>query len=206
MKKGYTHLVIVLDKSGSMSDCWEKTIKGMKDFLKENDIDGLKTTFSLYTFDNHVNTLSSFRDIKNTDLPNIIPNGGTALYDAFGVSCENEGTLLASMKEQDRPEKVIVFTLTDGGENASNKYLLNNVKDIISHQENNYKWKFVFFGADFNINAVSSNIGMAKSYSRNIGKADMLESLNSLGTSFKSYRQSGYDDKKLEASLDSIGD
>jgi len=206
MKKNYTHIIINLDKSGSMSDCWTKTIKGLENFIKDNSIDGMKTTYSLYTFDSSVDAVSLFKDISDNKIEKIHPDGYTALFDAFGTSCVKEGEALAKMPESERPEKVIVFTLTDGGENASREYTGEAVKNIIKEQEEKYGWKFIFFGADFNLNAVSSSIGLAKSHSRNVSKATLGAQFTSGTLAIKSYRQSGYNDSQLESALESIGD
>lgn len=50
MKKGYSHVTVVLDNSGSMQDKKEQTIAGFNNFLKQQKADPGTMTFSLYKF------------------------------------------------------------------------------------------------------------------------------------------------------------
>ena len=52
------------------------------------------------------------------------------------------------MKDEFRPANVIVVIVTDGEENASKKHTLEEVRDMIQHQQDVYGWKFIFLGAD----------------------------------------------------------
>jgi hypothetical protein len=50
MKKGYTHITVVLDNSGSMAGVAERTIAGYNQFKKEQVEQPGKLTWSLYEF------------------------------------------------------------------------------------------------------------------------------------------------------------
>ena len=43
---------------------------------------------------------------------------------------------------------MIVVTLTDGLENASKQYSLEQISEMIREQRDKYKWDFVFLGAN----------------------------------------------------------
>jgi hypothetical protein len=52
------------------------------------------------------------------------------------------------MPEYQRPDQVLFVIITDGEENSSRKYRRADVRDRITHQQNKYKWQFVFLGAN----------------------------------------------------------
>ena len=52
MKKNYTHIVFVLDRSGSMLSAWADTIAQMENlFQEQKKVDG-ELTVSFYSFNN----------------------------------------------------------------------------------------------------------------------------------------------------------
>lgn len=152
MKKDYTHITFIIDRSGSMSTCWGDVIGGYKEFVKQQKDETSECTFSLVAFDNQYSKPLDFADIKliseNIDDLNIKPRGTTALYDAIGRAINETGEKLAKLKDEQRPEKVVVVIQTDGYENASREYTAQVIKERIKHQEDKYNWKFMFVGAD----------------------------------------------------------
>src|SRR5208282_5950434 len=65
--------------------------------------------------------------------------------------------------------KVIVVTLTDGLENASKHYNLEQIGELIREQRDKYNWDFVFLGANQDAIATAAAMSMplpsAMSYS-----------------------------------------
>lgn len=89
-----------------------------------------------------------------------IPRGMTPLLDAIGNTVDSTGKKLESMKEEDRPEKVIFVILTDGQENASSKFNREQIFEKIKHQTDAYNWKFVFLGANQDAIAEAAHLGI----------------------------------------------
>lgn len=206
MKKDYTHFVFVLDRSGSMAGDIKETLQGLKSFIEKNKVSGKIATYSLFSFSYEILEHAKFLDINSYKEPDIVADGMTALFDAFVISIDKTGEYLSSMNENDRPEKVIVVTLTDGGENASRNFKSTNVKSRIEEQKNKYGWEFIFLGADFSIDSYAQDFGLSKGTSRNISKAQIAYDLQSVGESICSYRVSGYNSGVLNSSLEKIGD
>jgi len=73
--------------------------------------------------------------------------GMTALLDAVGKTIDEVGTRLANEADENRPEKVIFLVITDGQENSSREYKLDQIQEKIKHQEEKYQWEFVFMGS-----------------------------------------------------------
>jgi len=90
----------------------------------------------------------------------IEPRGLTALHDAIGRASTEFGASLADMPENERPSKVLVTIVTDGGENASKEWTSTSVKDLVEKQKNNYNWEFAFLGANQDAALVGHSFGI----------------------------------------------
>lgn len=150
MKKGLTEIVIIMDKSGSMSSMKEEAIQGINKFIKEQKLlpSEAKVTFAL--FNDSYQLLYDGIDIQNIKeitSNDYIPDNTTALLDAIGKTFTTVGTRLANTKESERPEKVLVVILSDGMENSSKGYKLTTIKDMIKHQQEKYSWNIIFLAA-----------------------------------------------------------
>jgi hypothetical protein len=162
MREDYTHISFIIDRSGSMSSIKDDTIGGFNSFLEEQQAQPGKCTFSLTQFDDKIELLYSFVDIK--EVPKLtdktfVPRGWTALYDAIGITINGCGAELAGMKEEDRPGKVLVVILTDGVENYSKEFGHSKIHEMIKHQTDMYKWNFIFLGANIDAEKVGSSLG-----------------------------------------------
>jgi len=163
MKSGLTYLIFVIDRSGSMASIRDDMIGGFNTFIKtQKDAKLGDCKVFAYKFDNIYETM--FEDIDLNDVPqldrnNYVPRDMTALYDAVGTTIDNMGLRLAAMKEKDRPEKVLVVTITDGEENSSRKFNQQNVADKIKTQREQFNWDFAYIGANQDAWAVGHSIG-----------------------------------------------
>ena len=145
---GYRHIVLVIDRSGSMEPVKHDTEGGVKAFIEEQRRVPGRTTVSLYQFDTEHDEVASFADVQHDLAWHLVPRGGTALLDAVGFAVTKTGEKLTAMDEGARPGEVIVLIATDGEENSSREYTLPQVKDMITAQQDDYGWKFVFIGAN----------------------------------------------------------
>lgn len=64
------------------------------------------------------------------------------------------------MKEEDRPENVLMVIITDGFENASRKFSSSDVKERIKHQTEKYNWEFQYLAANQDAFAAGSAMGI----------------------------------------------
>ncbi len=164
MKKDYTHIGIVLDASGSMA-CIENDIKGsFNSFLnKQREAEG-KTVFDLFQFSDNVEHLVKSADLslfKDDLMAKYTCSGCTALNDAVCIAIDTMGKEFAAMPEDERPENVLCVIITDGEENASEKYRTEDVKKRIEHQQSVYSWEFLFLAANQDAFHSGSSIGIA---------------------------------------------
>jgi len=209
-------LIIILDRSGSMESIRLDMIGGFNNFIKEQLKIPTECKVSFYQFDTHeprVEMVYEQRDLKQVfplTKETFVPRGGTPLYEAVAVVVKKVGERLAQTSEDQRPEKVLVVIITDGEENSSQGWTAEQVKQIIEHQEEKYKWEFVYLGANQDAWLVGGNLGFKSSsclaYVATKGGTDAMWS--SLSDKTAKYRCSSdvtrgidFDDKDKDAQV-----
>ncbi len=189
MNKEYTHIAMVIDRSGSMSSCWSDVKGGYAEIVKTNKEAEGKCTFTVAAFDTTYTLLEDFTDVKavKSEL-SVYPAGGTALLDAIGRTINSVGARLAQMNEKDRPMKVLVVIQTDGEENASKEFTDSQIKELIKKQTEVYKWEFQFIGAsEISVREAVNwgiKVGNVSTYSTN----NSLDTFSNLGSKMKAMR------------------
>jgi hypothetical protein len=194
MKDNFTAIAYVMDASSSMSGLAKETISSFNQFIKEQkDVPG-EAAFSLCVFNTEYRLVHDFIPLQNVEELNTVSyrcSGCTALLDAMGTTIDALGTKLAAMPEEDRPSKVIVLVVTDGEENSSRKFTLDQIKAKVTLQQEKYNWQFVFMGA--NIDAISAGTSMgftahnSMQYSAtDVGTHSLYRSVSAGMTSYRS--------------------
>jgi Mg-chelatase subunit ChlD len=163
MKTGYSHIVMVVDRSGSMNAIQMDAIGGFNAFLADQKKVPGGATLSLIGFDDRYEIWQEWKPIQ--DVPELttqtfVPRGSTALLDAIGRTINETGKKLESMAEMDRPERVICVILTDGYENASKQFNMQQIAEMIANQTDTYKWTFIFLAANLDAIATASSINI----------------------------------------------
>lgn len=154
----YTHLLVVVDRSGSMVPVANDMIGGMDAFFAEQaKVEG-KCLVDYAQFDTEYELVH--QDVPVADVKAVLePRGATALLDAIGKSVTTLGRRFAKMDESKRPGKVIVVVVTDGMENSSREWTAESVKGLVKQQEDQYAWDFVFLGANMDAVDVGTQYG-----------------------------------------------
>lgn len=169
MKKDYTHVSVLLDRSGSMQSIRTDIIGGFNSFVAEQKkAKAGDMTLSLLTFDvppfDYVYELESIDKIVDLTEATYVPRGGTALNDAMAQLIIQTGTKLAALKEEDRPDGVLFVCISDGQENASREYSNAKLKLLVEEQTAKYNWKFLYIGANQDSQKESKDKGMTRGY------------------------------------------
>lgn len=178
-KKQNVLVAVVVDKSGSMSTCVNETITGFNEYLaglrKEKEVN---YAFSLTLFDTEFtnrHVAVPLDKVENLTAENYVPSGFTALYDAIG------STVRAIDHSGVKFDKSIVVILTDGQENSSREYRLEQIKATIQAKEAQGNWTFVFLGADLNAPAVGMAMGVQVANSSSYDPAQSKAMYSTLG-------------------------
>jgi len=163
VKKNSCHIVFVLDRSGSMDVMVKEAIGGFNAFVDDQKKSPGEAVMTLVQFDNEYQVVFRdvpVKDVKPLDDKTYVPRGTTALYDAVGKTITELGVKLAAMPESERPEQVILVILTDGLENASREYQLDQLKGMIANQEQVYSWKFLYLAAGMEAQMTLQNLAI----------------------------------------------
>lgn len=193
MKTRKTIYHLIVDKSGSMMDCVDSTINGFNEQV--NSIKGKALEFTeeditmgLTTFNDNVNHLYYRQNPKEMVLlnyENYRPSGGTALLDAVG---ETISEIERQISTNLIATSVIIVILTDGYENASKKYNLVNIRNMISKLEETGKWTFSFIGATLDAVDVAASMAIKSQNSFSFEKTQMKSAVwDKLNKSVSSY-------------------
>ena len=193
MKKGYTDITFLLDRSGSMAGTKKETLTGYNEFLKEQkDVDG-KATFTLVQFatNSMIEPTKNIQEVELLTNKTYSPTGSSTAYlDALGRAINETGRRLRSLSESERPEKVIVVVITDGFENSSKEFTKATINDMIKHQEQTYNWQFVFLGANFDAVTEGKALGMsvARAFTYTQNDEGLKNAYGALSANMSSFR------------------
>ena len=163
MKKNLTELVFILDCSGSMAGLENDTIGGFNAMLKRQRGKTGEAYVTTVLFANDmriVNDRQTIDRVEPLDSRKYRVGGCTALYDAVGLTVDHIAHIHRYSRKEDRPEKTVFVITTDGMENASRKYTLQQVKQKIDEEKKKYGWEFIFLGANIDAESVAEDMGI----------------------------------------------
>lgn len=179
MKNDYTHITLVVDRSGSMNSIRTDAQGGINTLLEEQKKVEGQCTITLYEFDDRYDRVFGPIDIKDAPNYDLVPRGSTALLDAVNRAINETGKFLKDLPEALRPSQVKFIVVTDGYENASREATRDMVRDAVKHQEDKYNWEFIYIGADPNTFQEAQRTGFTKSVRyTGAATADMYLGLN----------------------------
>jgi uncharacterized protein YegL len=144
----YAHYVLIIDRSGSMSKIQADAQGGIRQFINDQAALPGKATLSLCQFDNEHEMVYDFATLAEAAAYVLVPRGMTRLLDACGFAVTQAGERLAALAEKDRPGRVVVLIATDGEENDSREYSLQQVRKLFTVQQETYGWQFTYIGAN----------------------------------------------------------
>lgn len=149
VKNKPTLVAFLLDRSGSMENCKQETIKGFNGYIDTlRDKKAESVVLTLTQFDtigiDILHDAVSLKSVAKLNDESYEPRGGTPLYDAMGQ------TIRATEKSAGSKFKVLFVTLTDGQENSSAEWNEQTIKSLIRQKEENDHWTFVHIGVGAN--------------------------------------------------------
>ena len=149
-----TEIVVIIDKSGSMSSLTNDTIGGYNGFLEEqikNEIQANVNVLFFNTKKTWFQTNTPIKEAKRLDRDNYKAEGGTALNDAVARAYY--------FLEHKNPEKAIVVIITDGVENASEEIKPNVIKGMLSKLQQK-EYRIVYLAANQDAFATGNSLGI----------------------------------------------
>ena len=188
-------IVFILDRSGSMAGLEQDTIGGFNGLIEKQKREASSARVSLVLFDDRTEVILDrvpIEDIGSLSEEEYYVRGSTALWDAVGRSVLHIARVHQKMKAENRPGKTLFIITTDGMENSSVEYSLDQVKQLIERQKERDHWEFLFLGA--NIDAVqtagSMGIGASRAVNFHADKPGMRKNFGILARAMKLYEES----------------
>jgi hypothetical protein len=131
-------------------------------------------------------------------MPHYRPNGNTALLDAIGITIQSVEQQMKSPEDS-----AVIIILTDGYENASRIFTLQQIRAMISSKEATGRWTFSYLGATLDAVAMAEQMNIKRQNAAAFDKAAMNKDVwNKLSDSMDHY----LDKKRRGESLDELYD
>ncbi|MEY4158793.1 MAG: hypothetical protein RL743_1288, partial [Actinomycetota bacterium] len=160
-----THIVVLLDRSGSMESIAGDVIGGYNGFInqqRQNGADAIVTLVQFDSQDSHEVVYDGIRldEVSALTAKTFVPRGSTPLFDATGQ-------LVAKIRQQQAVDSrathlqpdVVFVTITGGEENDSSEYNLARIRELIASCEAQ-GWTFVYLSAGIDAFADADQIGV----------------------------------------------
>ena len=177
-----THIICVLDRSGSMSGLTNEVIKNFNHFLEvQQGLEG-KAKLSLVIFDTEYSVIYDEVDIQKVKpLTSSVyfARGGTAMNDAIG----------RILSEKQNKKKAIVLIHTDGHENASQEFTAKQIKKLVAKLKK--KWEFIFVGAGIDAMTANQDYGFTHTLNANSNAKSYDNQYDLFNNATMNYRSAG---------------
>lgn len=170
MKKGLTELVLILDRSGSMQGLEEDTIGGFNAMIekqKNEPGDALVSTIFFDDVSEIIHDRIPVREVPTMTRKEYSVRGCTALLDAIGGAVHHIGNIHKYARPEDVPEHTLFVITTDGMENASRHYRLEQIREMISLRKKDSGWEFLFLGANIDAIKTAADFGIDADHAAN---------------------------------------
>ncbi len=153
MKKNYTHISVILDRTGSMESIRDDTIGGFNTFLKGQKAVTGAATLTLVQFDTQdpyevIQDFVPLAQVPELRRDTYVPRASTPLLDAMGRGINDLEKRIGLIPASRRPSKVIFVVITDGQENSSREFRKDQITKMIKDRTKKNDWDFVFLSAD----------------------------------------------------------
>ncbi len=165
MKKDFTEIVFIIDRSGSMAGLEKDTIGGFNSMIERQKKEKGEARVSTVLFDTNCTVVHDRVEIQKVEPMTertYYVGGCTALLDAIGGAIHHIGNVHKYAREEDVPEHTLFVITTDGMENASRQYSINHVKKMIKHEKKKYGWEFLFLGANIDAVETAARFGISR--------------------------------------------
>lgn len=208
-----THYILILDESGSMFSVRENTLNGVNEQIQtirnlDKKYPDQKYFINVVKFSNSevVPLIENVpaKKVKDLTLESYVPDGGTPLYDAIGISVT---TLKERIKNKLKSGKAsaLVVILTDGAENQSSierwkdadfNDPAKKIRSLIVELSKDNLWTFTFIGANQDAVLTAQNLGVninnvANYTSTQAGTSLAFRSISSAMSRRASYAKAG---------------
>lgn len=160
--------VIILDASGSMQSIYQQALSGVNETIQtirhgQEQHPEVRQYLTLASFANPDDLQVVYKAEPIEFVKDLTPNdyrlrGCTALHDAMGEMITD------TQKRAKHDDAVLVTIITDGYENASQRWSGSRIKALVEELRQ-MGWTFAYIGADQDALAEAEKVGIHNSYS-----------------------------------------
>ena len=196
----------MVDKSGSMADVLDQTVSGYNEQLQQigivqKEFPEQMMTVGLTTFNGQVDHQYYGVPVGNAlwlAASRYVPEGTTALLDAIGTSVQRlEQQQLTDLDQFETT--IVLIILTDGYENSSRSFRLEEIRRTIGRLQASGKWTFSFIGATLDAVDVAKEMNIKSSNSFAFSKDEMKKDVwDKVGGSVRTYASRRRENKNLD--------
>jgi Mg-chelatase subunit ChlD len=161
-----THIVILLDRSGSMESIAGDVVGGVNEFMRGQAAAGTDARVTFVQFDSQnpqevIVAGAPIAEIVPLTSATFVPRGGTPLLDATGQLIARIEANQAARETAGLPKEDIVFvSITDGEENSSREFTLARIRQLVTEKQAQ-GWTFVFLSAALDVYGEARAMGVA---------------------------------------------
>ena len=166
-----THIVVLLDRSGSMESIASDVIGGYNRFIREQLDNGADAKVTLVQFDSAnpheiIHDALPIADVPRLTEKEFIPRASTPLLDATGrLIAKIRERLALDSRPTEQHDSIVFVTITDGEENDSTEFTLPQTREMIANCERD-GWTFVFLSAGLDAYGEASGMGVQQGRTR----------------------------------------
>ena len=167
MNNNLTEIIFILDRSGSMAGLEADTIGGFNSLLSKQKEEPGEAILSTVLFDHEIQVLHDRADLNQVapiTQKDYFVRGCTALLDAVGGAIHHIGNVHKYARPEDVPQRTLVVITTDGMENASRRYTLPQVKEMVERQQRKFGWEFLGIAPQHSANYCCDQEGTQLNY------------------------------------------
>jgi len=199
----HSELVLVVDRSGSMSLIASDMSGAMKEIIQKQKKSKEEVLVTYVRFDTQYEEVFHEKNIDEIDGFNLDPRGATALLDAIGKTINTFERRFNHKDEKDQPSKVLFIIITDGEENSSREFSREQAFEIIEKVKRDHDWGFTFIGANQDSISEGSSLGIARGSSLNFaasgqGVKKMRNSVSNYVSDYLSVGSASYDEDETK--------
>lgn len=196
-----THITLILDRSGSMSDIRDDIIGGVNAFITDQRATEHPITATLVQFDGQDPFEVIAENVTLDKIPTLTsaiyqPRGNTPLLDAIGLGIRSLTNHLDGLKAKAKPADIVFVIVTDGQENSSKEFSRGHITDLIKAKEA-AGWKFIFLSSDLSAVREARDLDIPSFRSAQFDKSNTRASFSRMSDKIAEFNVS-----KEEASLD----
>lgn len=158
-----THILIVLDESGSMGRMQGEAIDGFNEQIselkgKQTDKHSVYVSFTKFGSKPSIEYVAKpVNEVELLTTETYKPGGMTALYDAVGETIQ----MVEDAIGEPENSAFLVMVISDGQENNSKNFTSKSLSEVVKRrQEKN--WTFTYMGSNQDLSVISESLGIDK--------------------------------------------